>query len=120
MKNVWKFAFAPAMLLAACTSNAEVNTANATQAIDGDNGLSVNGISVNGISVNGISVNGISVNGISVNGISVNGTAVNGISVNGISVNGIDFVGAHMFAQMTNGDSLELRVDDIAPLAEIG
>jgi hypothetical protein len=127
---------APVALLAACASdptepsstNIDALTANNGLSVNGIslngisvngismNGISVNGISVNGISVNGISVNGISMNGISVNGISVNGISLNGISLNGISVNGTDFVGAHMKAQLSNSDSLELRIDDIAPL----
>jgi hypothetical protein len=127
---------APVALAAACTSEPTEPSSVTVDALTANNGISVNGISLNGISVNGISMNGISVNGISVNGISVNGISVNGISMNGISVNGIsvngislngtavngisvngtDFVGAHMFAQLSNGDSLDLRVDDIAPL----
>ncbi|HMG57627.1 MAG TPA: ADYC domain-containing protein, partial [Kofleriaceae bacterium] len=77
---------------------------------------SVNGTSLNGISLNGISLNGISLNGISLNGISVNGISVNGISLNGISLNGTDFIGAHLSAALSSGASLELRLDDIAPL----
>jgi hypothetical protein len=82
------------------------------------NGTAVNGISLNGISLNGTAVNGISLNGTAVNGISLNGISLNGISLNGISLNGTDFIGAHMMAQLSNGDSLELRIDDIAPLAD--
>src|SRR4029079_7056948 len=136
MRNRLNVMLAPVALAAACTSAPSEPSSTHMDELTWNNGISVNGISLNGISVNGISMNGISVNGISVNGISVNGISVNGISMNGISVNGIsvngisvtgtavngisvngtDFIGARMFAQLSNGDSLELRVDDIAPL----
>jgi hypothetical protein len=126
MANLLKNLVASMIVLSACTSDPDTQTAAASGALTGDNGISVNGISVNGISVNGtslngisvngISVNGTSVNGISVNGISVNGTSINGISVNGISVNGTDFIGAHLTAALSNGESLELRIDDVATL----
>jgi hypothetical protein len=136
MRNRLNFMLAPVALAAACTSEPSEPSSVHIDELTWNNGISVNGISLNGISVNGISMNGISVNGISVNGISVNGISVNGISMNGISVNGIsvngisvngtavngisvngtDFIGARMFAQLSNGDSLELHVDDIAPL----
>jgi hypothetical protein len=44
--------------------------------------------------------------------------SLNGTSLNGMSLNGTDFIGAHMMAQLSNGDSLELRIDDIAALAD--
>jgi hypothetical protein len=126
MANSLKNLVASMVVLTACVSDPDSATTTASAALTGDNGISVNGISVNGISVNGtslngisvngISVNGISVNGISVNGISVNGTSINGISVNGISVNGTDFIGAHLNAALSNGESLELRIDDVGAL----
>jgi hypothetical protein len=129
---------ASVVLVAGCTSelvepsstNIEALTANNGISLNGIslNGISLNGISLNGTAVNGISLNGISLNGTAVNGISLNGTAVNGISLNGISLNGIslngislngtDFIGAQMMARLSNDDSLELRIDDIAPLAD--
>jgi hypothetical protein len=129
MRRFLKIALAPTMLLAACTTT-EPGPAPATSVADdaltGDNGISFNGISFNGISFNGTSLNGISFNGISFNGISFNGISFNGISFNGISFNGIsfngisfngtDFIGAHMSGLLGNGDALDLRIDDIAPL----
>ncbi|HMG22595.1 MAG TPA: ADYC domain-containing protein, partial [Kofleriaceae bacterium] len=114
-----------------CASGSDAPTDTASDAVTVDNGISLNGISLNGTSLNGISLNGISLNGISLNGISLNGISLNGISVNGISVNGIslngislngislngtDFIGAHLSAALSSGASLELRLDDIAPL----
>jgi ADYC domain len=81
------------------------------------NGVSMNGVSMNGVSMNGVSVNGVSMNGISMNGVSMNGVSLNGVSMNGISMNGTDFIGAHFTASMSNGGSLDLRIDDIDPLA---
>jgi hypothetical protein len=136
MRNRLKILLAPVVAFAGCTST-EV-TATAIDQLTADNGISLNGISLNGISLNGISLNGISLNGISLNGISLNGTKVNGISLNGISLNGIslngislngislngislngtDFIGAHLESTLTSGDTLELRIDDIAPLTD--
>ena len=89
MRRFLKIALAPTMLLAACTTT-EPGPAPATSvaegALTGDNGISFNGISFNGI------------------------------SFNGISFNGTDFIGAHMSGLLGNGDALDLRIDDIAPL----
>src|SRR5215510_11152099 len=116
---------------AGCAVADEPALGTASQSVTRDNGISLNGISLNGISLNGISlngislngislngtkVNGISLNGISLNGISLNGISLNGISLNGISLNGTDFIGAHLDSQLSNGDTLELRIADIAPL----
>src|ERR1043165_953645 len=121
MRQLLKIMIAPTMLLAGCVSEPEPATAAADQALTGDNGISYNGISLNGISYNGISYNGISFNGVSFNGISFNGIlfnaiSYNGISYNGISYNGTDFVGAHMQGLLSNGDALDLRIDDVAAL----
>jgi hypothetical protein len=131
-----KIALAPLVVLSSCVSETTETTGTRIDELTADNGISLNGISLNGISLNGISLNGISLNGISLNGISLNGTKVNGISLNGISLNGIslngislngislngislngtDFIGAHLDGQLSNGDKLQLRIDDIAPL----
>jgi len=135
MTNILK-TLAPAILAIGCAAEPEVTTSTVDEALTGDNGISLNGISLNGISINGISLNGISLNGISINGISINGISINGISLNGISINGIslngislngisingisingtDFIGAHLDASLSNGESLGLRIDDIDPL----
>jgi uncharacterized protein YjbI with pentapeptide repeats len=81
------------------------------------NGIAINGIAINGVSLNGIAINGVSLNGIAINGTSLNGIAINGTSINGIAINGTDFIGAHLSAALSNGGSLELRIDDIGPLS---
>jgi ADYC domain/Pentapeptide repeats (9 copies) len=126
MRALLTILLAPVALATGCATEPEVETSTVTEALDGDNGISFNGISFNGISFNGISFNGISFNGISFNGISFNGISFNGISFNGISFNGIsfngisfngtDFIGAEMKGLLSNGASVELRIDDIAPL----
>jgi hypothetical protein len=80
------------------------------------NGTSLNGTSLNGTSLNGTSLNGTSLNGTSLNGTSLNGTSLNGTSLNGTSLNGTDFIGAQMTGTLSNGDTIDLRIDDIAPL----
>ncbi|HEY5938968.1 MAG TPA: ADYC domain-containing protein [Kofleriaceae bacterium] len=44
-------------------------------------------------------------------------TGDNGISLNGISLNGTDFIGAEMSGQLSNGQTIPLRIDDIDALA---
>ena len=104
-----------ALLVAGCStadSDSEApQLGTSKQDLTGDNGISFNGISFNGISFNGVSLNGISFNGISFNGISFNG-----ISFNGISFNGTDFIGADLEAQLSNGMTIPMRIDDIDPL----
>jgi hypothetical protein len=77
----------------------------------------LNGTSLNGTSLNGTSLNGTSLNGTSLNGTSLNGTSLNGTSLNGTSLNGTDFIGAHMTAGLSNGQTIELRIDNITSLA---
>jgi hypothetical protein len=87
-----------ALLVAGCsTSDDAPALGTSKQDLTGDNGISLNGISLNGISLNGISLNGI--------------------SLNGISLNGTDFIGAEMSGQLSNGESIPMRIDDIDPLA---
>jgi hypothetical protein len=97
--------------------SAEVLAANGTS-VNGTsvNGISVNGTSVNGTSVNGVSVNGVSVNGVSVNGVSVSGTQLKGIASDGDAVTGSDWIGARLTAQLTNGATLALRIDNTGVL----
>jgi ADYC domain/Pentapeptide repeats (8 copies) len=127
----------PALILTACvTEPADVETGTVDQGLTGDNGVSLNGVSLNGVSVNGVSLNGVSLNGVSLNGVSLNGVSINGVSLNGVSLNGVslngvslngvslngvslngtDFIGAHLTAALSNGTSVDLRIDDIAPL----
>ncbi|HEY0481081.1 MAG TPA: ADYC domain-containing protein [Kofleriaceae bacterium] len=42
---------------------------------------------------------------------------MNGISMNGISMNGISMNGALLSATLGNGDTMQLRIDDVAELA---
>jgi hypothetical protein len=128
---------APALLFAACVTESEaIETNSIDQDLTGDNGVSLNGVSLNGVSINGVSLNGVSLNGVSLNGVSLNGVSINGVSLNGVSLNGVslngvslngvslngvslngaDFVGAHLTASLSDGGSLDLRIDDIDAL----
>ena len=48
----------------------------------------------------------------------MNGISMNGISMNGISMNGTQLNGATLSALLGNGDTAQLRVDDVAALAD--
>jgi hypothetical protein len=84
-------------------------------------GTSINGTSINGTSINGTSINGTSINGTSINDASINGTSLRGIKIKGTtltspSVPGGDFTGTHWVAELSSGESLELRIDGSAAL----
>ncbi len=83
------------------------------------NGSSLNDVSLNGSSLNGSSLNGSSLNGSSLNGSSLNGTSLNGTSLNGSSLNGTDFIGALFPAELSNGMTTTLRIDDMRAEDEI-
>jgi hypothetical protein len=117
----------PAILLAGCAAEGDqLETSATSQSVEVDNGISLQGISLQGISLQGISLQGISLQGISLQGISLQGISLQGISLQGISLQGIslqgislqgtDFIGATMEGLLSNGQTLELRIDDIAPL----
>jgi hypothetical protein len=81
------------------------------------NGTSLNGTSLNGTSLNGTSLNGTSLNGTSLNGTSLNGTSLNGTTLINAAVPDGDFTGSRWFAELSNGEALELRIDGSAALA---
>ncbi len=79
-----------------------------------DNSASVNGISKNGISKNGISKNGISKNGVSYSGIGYTGTSMKATpSDQGVEVDGTALTGINMVGNLTDGGTMDLRVDGI-------
>ena len=132
MKNKLMVGIMSALLGACATDTANVGSSEPETSVAGQemiaingiaingtslNGIAINGIAINGVSVNGIAINGVSLNGIAINGVSLNGIAINGTSLNGIAINGTDFIGAHLTANLSNGGALELRIDDISPLA---
>lgn len=79
------------------------------------NGRSLNGVSLNGRSLNGRSLNGVSLNGRSLNGVSLNGVSLNGRSLNGELLTGVDFIGADLQGELSDGEVLNLHIDDIYP-----
>lgn len=84
------------------------------------NGVSLNGVSLNGVSLNGVSLNGVSLNGVSLNGVSLNGVSLNGVSAEGGSISGWSgsssktgtaLVGALMTGLLSDGSTVQLRID---------
>jgi hypothetical protein len=80
------------------------------------NGMSLNGMSLNGMSLNGMSLNGMSLNGMSLNGMSLNGTALTGRTASGQTLSGSALVGARLKGLLSNGGTLDLRIDTAATL----
>jgi len=96
------------------------------------NGLSQNGLHVNGLDENGLIANGLISNGLDENGVGVavsgigksgvdaDGNVIEGIEVEGAELvapgmSGDDFVGVTLTLYLTNGASVPLRIDDVAP-----
>ena len=119
------------VLAAACTDDQAIELGETDQSVVVANGVSLNGVSLNGVSLNGVSLNGVSLNGVSLNGVSLNGVSLNGVSLNGVSLNGVSLngvslngtrsdsgeqitiasVGPQLTATLSNGDTLQLRID---------
>jgi len=78
-----------------------------------------NGVNLNGVNLNGVNLNGVNLNGVNLNGVNLNGTAVTGVSVgaNGLTlvkssgtVSGAGAVGARLTGQLSNGGTLQLKI----------
>jgi len=67
--------------------------------------------SSNGTTTNGIRLNGIRLNGIRLNGIRLNGTPL-GVSGTGAPLSGADIVGSTWTAELSDGTTLPIRIDD--------
>ncbi|HKE18455.1 MAG TPA: ADYC domain-containing protein [Kofleriaceae bacterium] len=65
---------------------------------------------------NGMSLNGMSLNGMSLNGMSLNGTQLTGKKASGATVTGAQLVGARMVGTLSDGSTLDLRIDSAATL----
>jgi hypothetical protein len=76
-----------------------------------------NGVSLNGVSLNGVSLNGVSLNGVSLNGVSLNGTTLSGTKLTGGTVSGTGLIGATFVGTATNGTSVNLKINNVYPLA---
>jgi len=78
-----------------------------------NNGLSVNGLSVNGLSVNGLSVNGVLLSdGIGVEDLYLDGSNLSGWK-GGVSIAGTDMKGASVTANLANGATATLVIEDV-------
>jgi hypothetical protein len=119
--------FAPAVLLVGCVGVEEAPVGSTAQDLTGDNGVNLNGVNLNGVNLNGVNLNGVNLNGVNLNGVNLNGvnlngvnlngTSFNGVNLNGVNLNGTDFIGATFEGQLSNGDTIQLHVDDIDALA---
>lgn len=112
-----KFLWSVVTVLGACATSTNEDVGTTSQdviSVNGTslNGTSLNGTSMNGTSLNGTSMNGTSLNGTSLNGTSLNGTSLNGTSLNGVSLNGTSLNGSTWTGTLTNGDSINMRIDD--------
>jgi hypothetical protein len=131
MRDILRILIVPMMLFAGCTAEPQTTTSTVDEALTADNGLSLNGLSLNGLSMNGLSMNGLSLNGLSLNGLSMNGLSMNGLSLNGLSMNGLSMNGlslnglslngtqlngATLSGALSNGDTAQLRIDDVVTL----
>jgi hypothetical protein len=68
------------------------------------------------ITFNGMSLNGMSLNGMSLHGMSLHGMSLHGTGSDGSVIEGLNLIGAHLVALLDNDVTLEVRIDDIAPL----
>jgi hypothetical protein len=103
-------------LLASCTDGSP-HLQQVSSSSEVTNGASLNGASLNGASLNGASLNGASLNGASLNGASLNGASLDGVALVGSSfeADGVDdLVGAIFVGTLSDGRSINLRIDDIA------
>jgi hypothetical protein len=90
-----------------------------------DNGRSLNGRSLNGRSLNGRSLDGAVLTGVKNSNVQLGGASVSGLTlassvfsgtVNGSLKKGVQFVGSTWQGMLTDGSTIPVRVDAIAPL----
>src|SRR5688500_2248647 len=119
---------AAALVLSACVigdGDEAGGDEDAEHVEDGDYGTTeqalsgANGVNLNGVNLNGVNLNGVNLNGVNLNGVNLNGTSVSSVSVgaNGLTlvkstgtVSGAGAVGAKLTGQLSNGGTLQLRV----------
>jgi hypothetical protein len=89
----------------------EETVGDTEQATTTSNGVSLNGVSLNGVSLNGVSLNGVSLNGVSLNGVSLNGVTLHAVTSGGPPLSGTTPVGSTWIGALSNGASLQLRID---------
>ena len=74
----------------------------------------LNGVRVNGVRVNGVRVNGVRVNGVAMDGLTVSNTVLQGVSPHdGSLLIGRDFIGAEMTAELADGETMTVRVQNV-------
>jgi hypothetical protein len=85
------------------------------QAVSTPNGLNPNGLNPNGLNPNGLNPNGDSMNGLDPHGLDADGTTI-GIAVSGAPLVGAGVVGSTWTANLSDGTTVALRIDDAMQL----
>ncbi len=102
----------PTLLAAGCVeSGTELGATG--QAVVHDNGSSLNGVRLNGVRLNGVRLNGVRLNGVRLNGSEL--SAVEG----GVAVPEGELIGSTWSGELSDGDTLPLRIDAIAHDADL-
>ena len=90
-----------ALGLAACSSDKSAeNVVTSVQELNAKNGLQLNGVQLNGVQLNGVQLNG---------------TQFTSTTVTGQILTGPAFVGAVFTGALSNGGTITVRIDDMAP-----
>jgi hypothetical protein len=86
------------------------------QSVTISNGLNPNGLNPNGLNPNGLNPNGVNMNGLNPNGLNPNGTTT-GIAFSGPPLAGASVVGSTWTANLSDGTTVAVRVDEALQLA---
>ncbi len=117
----------PTLLAAGCVEGG-TELGAAGQAVVHDNGASLNGVRLNGVRLNGVRLNGVRLNGVRLNGVRLNGVRLNGVRLNGSELTAVDggvavpeseLIGSTWSGELSDGDTLPLRIDAIAHDADL-
>ncbi len=107
-----------ALVMGGCTSHESAeNVVTSAQELNAKNGLQLNGTQLNGVQLNGVQLNGVQLNGVQLNGVQLNGTQFTTTTVAGQILTGPAFVGAIFTGQLSDGNTLTVRIDDMVPSA---
>jgi hypothetical protein len=109
------------LFLGACAiGDQPLEVGSTSEEVVSPNGMTLNGMTLNGMTLNGMTLNGMTLNGMTLNGMTLNGMTLNGMTLNGSELSGVsggvyyggeDLVGAKVLGQLSNGSTLQLRID---------
>jgi hypothetical protein len=77
------------------------------------NGMHLNGMHLNGMHLNGVALNGMHLNGTQLSGVRLEATSLLAVREDGSTLSGAQLVGAEFSASLSNGGSLQLRIDAV-------